>query len=121
MVEGGGSPVTAERVARNEATFREANEGIRAVAAQTELATHDLVPFICECAEIRCTEIVQLSTEEYEAVRDVPTRFLYARGHERSAARWVRVVDEFDRYTLVEKVGEAAAIVAELDPRVAEA
>jgi hypothetical protein len=117
MAEGDGSAISAERVARNDAVFREANEGIRAVAGQTELDETELVPFICECADVHCTEIVQLSTVEYEAVRSDPTRFLKAPGHERNAHGWARVVDEFDRYTVAEKVGEAAEIAAELDPR----
>ena len=119
MAEGDGSAISAERVARNDAIFREANEGIRAVAEQTELSEDDLVPFICECADVNCTEIVQLSTEEYEVVRSEPTRFLKARGHERNAHGWARVLHEFDRYTVVEKIGEAAEIAAELDPRTA--
>jgi hypothetical protein len=121
MVEGDGSAITAERVARNDAVFREANEGIRAVVDQTELSEDELVPFICECADVHCTEIVQLSTQEYEAVRSEPTRFLKARGHERNAHGWARVVEELDRYTVVEKIGEAAEIAEELDPRTADA
>jgi hypothetical protein len=32
-----------------------------------------------------------------------------------NALGWGRVVDEFDRYTVVEKIGDAAEVVAELD------
>jgi hypothetical protein len=110
--------VTAERVARNDAIFREANEGIRAVAAAaTGLQDDDLLPFLCECADVHCTEIIQLTAPEYEAVRSEPTRFVKAHGHVRNAHGWARVVEERDRYTVAEKVGEAAAIAAELDPR----
>jgi hypothetical protein len=35
----------------------------------------------------------------------------------RSAQGWARVVEELDRYTVVAKVGEAAEIATELDPR----
>lgn len=77
----------------------------------------ELLPFLCECADVTCTKVVQLSAQEYEAVRQSPVRFINARGHEEHAHGWAKVVDEFDRYTVVEKVGEAARIVAELDPR----
>jgi hypothetical protein len=75
------------------------------------------LPFLCECAEESCTTVLQLSLDEYEAVRAHPTHFINARGHAAHGQGWVRVLDEFDRYTVVEKVGEAAEIVAELDPR----
>jgi len=53
----------AERVARNEAAFREANERIRRRAAHADLA---VVPFLCECADRDCTAAVQLQPAEYE-------------------------------------------------------
>jgi hypothetical protein len=115
MSERDGGSATAERVARNDATFRDANEQINSVADGMEMRDEMLLPFICECADLSCTEIVQLTGSEYEAVRASPIRFLNARGHERSAHGWARVVDELDRYTVVEKVGEAAEIAAELD------
>ncbi len=107
----------AERVARNDAAFREANERIRASAASLEFDHSELLPFLCECAEESCTTVLQLSHDEYEAVRAHPTHFINARGHVRHAHGWARMLDEFDRYTVVEKVGEAAEIVGELDPR----
>ncbi len=77
----------------------------------------EALPFLCECAEESCTTVVQLSQDEYEAVRAYPTHFINARGHAVHGHGWVRVLDEFDRYTVVEKIGKAAEIVAELDPR----
>ncbi len=114
---GGGHDQAAERVARNDAVFREANERIRSTADSMELDHSDVLPFLCECAEESCTTVLQLSQDEYEAVRAHPTHFINARGHAVNGGGWVRVLDEFDRYTVVEKVGEAAEIVAELDPR----
>jgi len=105
----------AETVARNNATFREANEKIRDAAAD---APPGLVPFICECADPGCTDIVRLSLRDYEHIRAQPTRFLNAAGHEASAGRHVEVVEQRDGYVVVEKVGEAAAIVKSLDTRV---
>jgi hypothetical protein len=58
---------TADRVARNDATFREANEQISERAAA--YGVDGLLPFICECAEESCTEIVRLTSSEYDCVR----------------------------------------------------
>ena len=41
----------------------------------------DRVPFICECADANCMEIIRLSLDEYEAVRQHPARFFTAPGH----------------------------------------
>jgi len=57
---------TAERVAKNDAAFRAANERIEQRAAEAAIAT---VPFICECAEESCTAIVRLTLGEYEQIR----------------------------------------------------
>jgi hypothetical protein len=107
----------AERVARNDATFRESNEEIARVARSFEMEEEALLPVLCECADLTCTEVVQLTVREYEDVRRVPTWFINAHGHEASAQGWARVVVTFDRYAVVEKIGEAAEIVTELDPR----
>ena len=107
----------AERVARNDARFREANERIRSTAESMELDHSETLPFLCECADESCTAVLLLSHDEYEAVRAHSTHFINARGHAVHGQGWVRVLDEFDRYTVVEKLGEAAEIVAELDPR----
>jgi len=58
---------TAERLAGNDATFREANEHI-AERAET-YRVDGLISFICECAEESCTEIVRLTMDEYAHVR----------------------------------------------------
>ena len=105
---------TAERVARNDATFREANEHI-AERAET-YGVDRLIPFICECAE-SCTEIVRLTMAEYAHVRADGAHFLNEHGHVASAQGHARVVEEHERYTVVEKIGRAGEIVRELDPR----
>ena len=51
-----------ERIARNDSTFRDANEKIAAAAGKYELV--EKVPFICECATESCTLIVRLSLAE---------------------------------------------------------
>lgn len=106
----------ALRVAQNDAAFREANEQIAGLARSFESDAGTL-PVLCECADVSCTEVVQLSSREYEAVRSRSTWFINAPGHDRNALGWGRVVQAFDRYTIVEKIGDAGEVVAELDPR----
>ena len=107
--------LTADRVARNDDAFRKANEGISNVAA--DQGVDGLLPFICECADPRCTEIVRLTLAEYEHVRGRPTWFLNAHGHHVTGGPHVEVVEEHERYIVAEKVGRAAEVAEELDPR----
>ena len=101
-----------ERVARNDATFRDANERINRVAAESGITSE--VPFICECADPACTEIVRLSLGDYEAVRAHGDRFISRPGHETEG---VSVVERHDGYDVVEKEGRAGEVARELDPR----
>lgn len=106
---------TAERIAKNDARFRALNE--RLSAAATGLGIHDRVPFICECAEPSCTTIVRLSSAEYAEIRSQPTHFLNAPGHQVAAQGAGRVFEERQGYVIVEKIGRAAEVVRDLDPR----
>ena len=106
---------TAERVARNDALFREANEVIRATAERSGM--EGLLPALCECADPACTELIQVTPREYEAARSNPTWFINVRGHHVNAHGWERVLSENSRFALVEKLGEAGEIAAQLDPR----
>lgn len=106
---------TAERVARNDATFRAANEQISSRAEESGI-TED-VPFLCECADEACTEIVRLSSAEYERIRREPTWFLNARGHNAAGGAWVEVLERHRGYEVVGKVGHAGEVAQELDPR----
>jgi hypothetical protein len=107
--------VTQERVARNDAIFREANEGIQEAASKYDLL--EQVPFICECADGDCRELIVLSMDEYEEIRGNPRHFLNAPGHVRAAQGAAEVVNDRGRYTIVEKKGYAGELVEELDPR----
>jgi hypothetical protein len=103
-----------ERIARNDSTFRNANEEIAAYASDHEFV--ERVPFICECATESCVTVVNLSLGEYEEVRSVPTRFFVAPGHQGSEGP-VSMLADRERYLLVEKDGRAGEVAAELDPR----
>jgi hypothetical protein len=65
---------------RNELLFRDANEKI-ADRRDTLGARDGLTPFLCECEEEACTEIVQLTFDEYTQVRSEPHTFVIVPGH----------------------------------------
>jgi 5-bromo-4-chloroindolyl phosphate hydrolysis protein len=106
--ENGG--IRSTKAARNQALWREVNERIKAVAQ-----TSGEVEFLCECADLDCTENLVLSMAEYEHIRTSPVRFPIAPGHDYPEVE--NVVEENERYAVVQKKGEAAEIVAELDAR----
>ena len=103
-------------MARNDAVFRSANEHIDAFAKSIDGTADGTLPFLCECADVTCTEIVRITSSEYEALRQDPAWFATVRGHE-GDEEWARVIDLNDRYAVVEKLGAAAEVAAELDPR----
>jgi hypothetical protein len=75
------------------------------------------IPFLCECAEEGCTEIVRLFLDQYEDVRANPTDFLNAPGHEVAAGSHSEVVERNHRYVVVRKKGRSVEVVEILDPR----
>jgi hypothetical protein len=96
-----------ERVAHNEAAFRNANEGIKERAEQIA-PDASLLPFLCECGDQRCMEIVHLAPEEYMDVRSHPATFAVLNGHQMAGEV---VTATFERYEVVEKVDRAREIV----------
>lgn len=102
-----------ERLGANEAVFREINEGIE--RGQWPGEEDAPVSFRCECARLGCSELIELSTHEYEAVRSNPRRFLVLPGHERLEVE--TVVERRPGYLVVEKLDQAGERAAETDPR----
>jgi hypothetical protein len=102
-----------EEIARNEAFFRAVNEGI---AEASEKFESEEAEFLCECGDAHCIHRVEVPLEEYEAVREHPTRFIVRHGHVEN--RIEEVVTGRRRYVIVEKVDRVAArIVRRLNPR----
>lgn len=98
------------KVARNQALLREVNERI----AEVSEAVGE-VEFICECADLSCQALLDMSMVEYEAIRSSPVRFPVLPGHVVPDVE--RVVEERGSYAVVEKIGKAAEVSAKLDPR----
>ncbi|HYM64161.1 MAG TPA: hypothetical protein VES61_05730 [Gaiellaceae bacterium] len=106
-----------ERQARNEALLREVNERLERVDKQAESRgwppEHGLFEFHCECGT-GCPEKVQMTIEEYETVRAQDDRFALVPGHENPELEGI--VERTERYVVVDKYGEAEAVVSD-DPR----
>jgi hypothetical protein len=97
------------RAAVSESACRDENE-------QTEDSsdTAEHTAYTCECTR-GCDALVSLTTDEYEAVRKVPTHFIAAPGHLIVGVEVV--VRESARFQVVEKIGAAAPVASRLDPR----
>lgn len=102
-----------QRIAGNEAVFRQVNEAIKSGQwpGEEELPT----AFRCECGQLGCTRMIELTLPEYERVRAHPRRFLLARDHDIPAVEVV--VEEHTGYIVVEKSGEAGRLAEATDPR----
>jgi hypothetical protein len=84
-----------------QAVFRRANEGISAFAAEVLGDEPEAVaPFLCECADRRCTHIVRLTPVEFEAASSVEGQFVVLPGHE-GRVRGEGVIERGERFTLV--------------------
>ena len=105
-------PATEERLAKNEAFFRQVNERISDV---TEGRRDDRYEFLCECSDPACTDRIELTRAEYEAVRADPRRFVLAQGHVSPEVE--QVVERDETHVVVQKGGLAGRIAERLDPR----
>jgi len=91
-----------ERIEANNQRFKEANESIRD-RADALGAEMERLPFLCECPDEHCVEILQLTATEYGAIRDRPDYYMTAVGHEQAEFPVGRVVERRDHYVIVEK------------------
>ena len=102
-----------ESLARNEAVFRAVNERIRELGARFGSEGFE---FICECADETCTERVRLTLEQYDHIRALARRFVVVSGHE-ATPLVERVIFRSPQFSIVHKIGLAADVAAEHDPR----
>ena len=107
-----GATQSEERAARNEVYFREANEKLG--EKRVELEASGLTPFLCECSDPACTELIRLSLEEYEYIRSRPKWFLAAAGHDADARA---TAEDHGTYVIIEKDGVAGRIAEDQNPR----
>ena len=98
----------AERIAENEARFRDINERLRG-DLQPVMEEGEPVRFVCECGNASCREGVAVPLSDYRAVRLNPRRFAVVPGHEIPDLE--AVVERHDHYLVIEKPAEVAHIL----------
>jgi hypothetical protein len=108
-----------QRQARNEALVREVNERMEALdreaAGSGAVGSVQTFGFHCECGRNSgCPEMIWMTLDEYEVVRQQDDRFALAVGHETGDLE--RVVETHERFVIVDKVDAAEPFVAD-DPR----
>ena len=104
-------PASLERLAANEALFREVNE--RLVELRND-SSNGRLEVLCECSREECAETIELELNEYESVRSLATHFVISPGHETDTIE--RVIERRPAYSIVEKT-DAVAVLVETDPR----
>jgi hypothetical protein len=109
----------SDRLAKNEALFRSVNERVHELSERLSLVGlldgPSMEEYLCECVDIECMERVRITTKEYERVRSDSFWFLVALGH--VAPEIERVVEENERFAVVEKGPGERDIVVATDPR----
>jgi hypothetical protein len=102
----------AERLARNEAVFRAANERMADWDEAHEADSTEL--YFCECADPSCREKVKLTKADYERVRADSRHFFIVAGHEVPDIE--TVVERHEGWSMIRKDPEVAHIVEGDDP-----
>jgi hypothetical protein len=109
----------SDRMAKNEALFRSVNERVKELSERLSLVGVADGPeseeYLCECVDVECMERVRMTGEEYERVRSNPLWFFVALGH--VAPEIERIIEENERYAVVEKGPGERDIVVATDPR----
>jgi hypothetical protein len=107
------------RVASNEGLLRDVNDRIEEIAQTFDRGFDEReageADFLCECGRENCTESVRMSVREYEGARGEEDLFIVFPGHADLAVE--EVIIQHERYTIVRKHPDEAAIAHETDPR----
>ena len=115
------SPESERRAAQNEDLFRRLNERLHTLASigDTSPGTDKLERCLCECSQATCSRVIELTADEYRAVRARDRRFLVFPDATHTVPEVETVVERHRRYWVVEKTGTAGAeaqALAESDP-----
>ena len=97
-------PSREERLAANEARFREINE-----SAQPQRESHGTGRFVCECADQGCMAWIEMTADEYAAVRAHPRRFVIVPTHEVPDIE--TIVERHPGFFVIEKPDEVAHVL----------
>jgi hypothetical protein len=106
------SSLWEQRAARNEAIFREVNENIADL--EERFGPPEEPVFLCECANVACSERMAVNPTTYRRVRKQPRPFLVRPGHE--VPQIERVVEHHRDFLIVEKTSTAAEVAEQTQP-----
>jgi hypothetical protein len=102
------------RATRNQALLREVNERLNDIAQSFQQMTSTAV-FACECVDLGCVEQIEMTADEYEAVRSKPNQFAVAPGHVHPDVE--DVIRESERFIVVAKFAPGDRIAVKANPR----
>jgi hypothetical protein len=84
----------------------------RAVNREIEQASADAgdreLEVLCECGRDGCRGLIRLTVAEYDRIHAERDRFVVLPGHATAAVE--RILEETDRFLVVDKIGEAEEI-----------
>ena len=106
---------TRDRVAKNEALFRDVNERVKEIDRAHGVPADEVWDFLCECGNGECLERVPMTLAEYERVRANAVQFALVPGHEKPEVE--RVIHETPRFSIVEKRPSEQSVALTTDPR----
>jgi len=101
------------RFGENQSLFRAVNERVESISDNG--ANRSPVSFLCECANTDCDNQIDLSLDEYEAIRHDSTHFFVLHDHVFPDVE--AVVEERASYVIVEKFGQDGRVAAATDER----
>jgi hypothetical protein len=88
------------RLEKNQESFRNANQRLGNIVSD-KVGRQETIPFLCECADGECLDVVSVSLIEYEKIHSHPDRYLIVRGHPTSPGE--SMLEERDGYWIVQK------------------
>jgi hypothetical protein len=109
-----------QRIAKNETTFRAANEELRSSWDELQVSRAEHALFVCECGNPRCTRVMRLTLAEYENVRADANTFAVLPGHDDARTEMIvsaDLLESNDRFSVVKKRPENRADTESTDPR----
>src|SRR5690242_14863401 len=88
------------RLGENEILYREVNERVRDLSDEFGLDA-ETVDFVCECAQLECSERIPMTVAEYRHIRSDAAQFAVRPGHEVPDIEYV--LEEHDAYYVIRK------------------
>ena len=87
--------LTRQRLKRNEALFPTVNDEIDDLESR-----FGATAYVCECADISCSETIWLTHAEYRRIREQPAHYVIVPGHEMPEIE--EVVERSDDHLVVD-------------------